>query len=365
MKKLTGTRLQAADVLDSHHYICDLIHVEFSILALYSDGRQNWLKLWVDTDNLGKDRWLIFSVNREDLARYVARELTLRKALQNSDRVFVLEVRAGEFEDRATKRDKIRRPKRYLREVPFGELKDYLPTTDSYFDPTLTDDVDVHKAFAPTSFKLPIKGDWFSGDFEALFRRYRAIYSFIYAMTPGFITTTAARLEQRLRSPWRGGYSRFNLFAQLAQVIPGIHALKIPKIRYASPGNVSFEAIAEIGERIKDTTLRYIANEEAINVEIKKIDRILSGEKLKRLNTSEMSDASLPIEPKMLTDLKSANAELARLTNFKQETAHLREHSPNTVVTAKALTAFLRQIRKLATFQRVGMLDLKRSDSKR
>lgn len=356
MKRFEGIRLIAADELASHNYICDLIYVQFSVLSLYTDGRNNWIYLWSDTDSNGRDRWLLFQITRQSLADYLKGQMTMREVVQKAERLLLLETRAGDLEGRRFSQD-ARMPKRYLREVTQEQIDEYLPTAQSYFDPTLTEDLDLTEEVVPKVYNVPIIGDWFSTDFEYLFKRYQRLYSFFYATRPRFVRTVASKLGELLRAPWRGGYSRLNLFSQLAIEIPAIHTLKIDALKYASPGHVRFEAIPAIGNSIRTATLRYLECEEAITAATKNINKTLKRARLRKENTSELSDTALNLEKKTLDELRKWCRDIAKSLGIVDEAQSLRQHSPNTVVYSKALLSFVRQLSRLAGLQRRKMLN--------
>ena len=59
--------------------------------------------------------------------------------------------------------------RRFLRAVAVDQVEPYLPTRKSFFDPQLTEDLDLSKEVVPTKYDLPIGGSWFIHDFEDSF----------------------------------------------------------------------------------------------------------------------------------------------------------------------------------------------------
>jgi hypothetical protein len=357
MKRLKGKRLKAAEMLELHHHICDLIYLDFPVLSLYTDGRNNWIYLWVDTDEVQKDRWLLFTISRDLLARYLAKKETMRTAVMRADPLWVLETRRIEAEP--TSKGRNQTPRRYLREVTKREVSAYVPSAKSYFDPRLTDQLDLTRQVVPAPFDIPLKGLWFGVDFQTLFKRYERLYAFFYATTPTFVKTAADRLKELLHSPWTGGFSRVNLFSYLPQEVPGIHALQINEVEFASPGKVTFEAIPQIGRTVGDSIVRYLANEVAIDELSKSVNRKLNGTGLRKRDTSSLSDGSLSVEEKTLGELRAECGQIARLLCIETEIGVLRQHSPNTVVYSKAVLSLLTQLSKVAALQRAKMLSFR------
>jgi hypothetical protein len=358
MKRITSTKL-STELLESHHYVCDLLRAEIPALALYTDGRQNWMYLWADTDSSYRHRFLLFTVSRKDLDAYLRKAMSLRAVLDESHIVWLLEelrtpARTSKEKERVT---------RHLWDVPtLEEVGDYLPTEDSLFEPSLAPDIDLTKDLLPERYDVPIKGTWFGRDFEYLFKRYERIYSFFYATQPRFVRTINVTLHRVLRAPWKGGYSRVNLYTRLAEVLPAQFALKIAKLNFASPGDVKFEAIPSIGESIRQTTLRYLDNEARIDKCSKRIRRILTSARLNRVDLSARSEGSIKLSIKQRKELEEAIGLIGRTLAVSDEMKALRDHSPNSVVFAKAVVSFARQVHKLANLQRQEMLNFHSSE---
>jgi hypothetical protein len=352
-------RLKAADELDSHTYICDLVYVEFPVLSLYSDSRNNWLYLWHDTNKSGVDQWLLFKASRDDLSDYLRKKKSLRSIIDSATRLLLLEMRAGEFEQKSHARAPAR-PRRNLWQVNSDEFAAALPAKDSYFDSSLTEDLDLSKDVLPRDYAVPIDGTWFERDFEFLFKRYRRLYSFFYATRPQFVRTVAHKLFQALRAPWRGGYSRLNLYTRLSEDIPAQHTLRVAELEFASPGHVSFEALPGIGESIAKSLLLYLENEEAISHASNTIARELKRTGLATRDVSELSDEQLGVYAATFAELHQCCNTIATALHVSNEVHTLRQASPNTATYSKAVNSFVRQVSMLASLQRQEMLDLTR-----
>lgn len=354
MKRLDTKRL-SPEQLDSHHYVCDLLRAEFPALTLYTDGRQNWLYLWIDTDSVSRHRFLIFTASREDLDRYLRQDMSLRTALQRSDRVWALDE--SQTRERKGRSNKVVR-RRQLHSVPDLEaFAEYLPTEDSFFDPEMAPDVDLSQQLLPKEFNVPIAGEWFGRDFEYLFKRYERLYAFFYATGPRFVRTINATLHRVMRAPWRGGYSRVNMFTRLAEVLPGQHALRVATLNFASPGDVKFEAIPSIGKSIHKTVVMYIEAQRAVDAHAKKIKRILTSAGFNKRDLSEMPESGIKFSKPQWGDLEDSLHAIAEQLAVTNEFDSLRTHSPNTVVFAKGVLTFVRQVEKLSILQDQGLLN--------
>jgi hypothetical protein len=356
LKHIKGVRLRASEELASHTYICDLLNVDFPLLSLYSDGRNSWLYLWADTDNESRERWLLFKVGRTDLSGYLQSEVPLKMLVEGASRLLLLEIRAGEAEEREHARERPK-PKRYLKSVELGTVVGYVPHEDSLFDPSLTTDLDLAKQIVPSNYEVPIHGDWFESDFEYLFKRYRRLYAFFYATRPRFVKPVQQKLKERLRAPWRGGSSRVNMYGQLARELPAIHALRVSKIEYASPGFVRFEALPEIGDSIQTSTMRFLDYEPIVTQQTSAIKKILDRESLNKEDLSGIPDAALPLDDSARAALLEHCSAIAICLQTEDEFETLRKNSPNLVVYSKAVNSVVRQLHMLALLQRQGMLN--------
>ena len=355
MNTFKGSRL-STDLLETHHYICDLVHLEFSLVSLYSDGRRNWIYLWCDTNSADRQRWLVFAISRKALVAYLEKEKSLLNAANNANLLLVLEERTG-FHDPDSRDQRKRKPRRYLWQVTPESVAGYLPTTHSFFDPDLAPDLDLNKQVIPTKYDLPISGTWFGRDFEYLFKRYERIYAFFYATRPRVFKTVNESLAKLLRMAWTGGASRVHLYSRLAEIIPGIHSLKVEKLQFASPGDIQFEAIQSIGHSIRLTTLLYIEHEATIEESHKSIKKILTAAHLNKTDLSEFSDQGIRLDERQWEKMIQSCATIGKALQIEEELASLKEHSPNSVVYAKAVNSFVRQVMKLATLQKDDMLN--------
>jgi hypothetical protein len=354
MNRLDGKSV-STDMLDSHNHICDLINVEFPVLSLYTDGRRNWIYLWCDNER-GKNRWMIFTTSRDLLISYLHMKETMLALVKSAPAIWVLENSDWYFSS-SHKEKQIRKSKRSLKRVALSQLTEYLPSEDSYFDKSLTDDLDLTRDLVPSVFDLPIKGEWFNADFVYTLRRYERLYAFFYAARPRFVKPIELTLSRLLRSPWMGGFSRYNLFEHLWRQIPGIHSLKVAHAQYASPGEFQFEAIESIGDSIRDSTLLLIENWNAVDVCCERIRKILKQAKLNKVDLSKFTDSVIRLDDaerqSLIDDCLSIGTTLKVLEEFNT----LCTHSPNTVVYSKAVLSFVVQLDRFADLQRTGLLD--------
>lgn len=354
MKTLKGTTLSLEN-LNSHHHVCDLINVEYPVLSLYTDGRKNWIYLWCDRTAIGLNRWLLFTVSRDNLAKYLKGGSTMLALATASDTHWVLDDSGNDFIlERGTSDS--RRARRYLRVIDLDQLTEYLPSADSYFDESLTNDLDLSKQIVPQDYELPIEGQWFSVDFQYLFRRYERLYAFFYATKPRFVKSIEGTLTRCLRAPWTGGYSRVNLYQRLYEQIPGIHSLRIHSLKFASPGVIRFEAIPDVGESIQEASRLIIKHGASIDAAFKRVQKIISAGHLNKADLSEVLDSAVLLEQKSLKAIVGDCDLIANTLGIKEQMKMVRDLSPNTVVYGKAVLSFVRQLDKFADLLRRDMI---------
>lgn len=355
MNKLEGKSL-STDHLDSHNHICDLINIEFPVLSLYTDGRRNWIYLWCDRNERGTNRWMVFPTSRGLLVAYLHKETSMLTLVKEAPTIWVLENSDWAYSD-SNKDKQAKKAKRHLKRVALDLLKEYLPTEDSFFDPTLTDDLDLNRDLVPSVFDLPIKGEWFNADFVYTLKRYERLYAFFYAARPRFVKPIELTLSRLLRSPWMGGFSRYNLFEHLWRQIPGIHSLKVAHAKYASPGEFQFEAIASIGDSIRDSTLLLIEKREAVEVSCERMRKVLKQANLNKADLSKFTDSVVRLDDSQMKGLLDDCKSIADTLKVCEEFDTLRTHSPNTVVYSKAVLSFVGQLDRFADLQRNGLLN--------
>lgn len=358
MKRLTGDRVRV-DRIDSHSHIGDLIRFEVPLLSLYSDGKRNWFYLWCDTDQEDTHRWWMFVVSRETLGRYVRKEVSLLDVLQAAPFSYVLDQSV--FYSFSEKHEPVLDWKRRtLYRCVWGDMTEYLPAPDSYFDEDLAEDIEVTQELLPRPYDVPLNGEWFGKDFQYMFKTYENLYSFYYATRPRFVRTTRQRLGESLRAPWRGGHSRVNFYSALARTIPAQHALRVDELNFASPGEIEFEALPSVGESIRNSVLAYAENPREVEDAARAIRTAISIAKLNKVDLSLAADDAIGISETTLSLIKERCFFLATILSTREEFASLREYSPNTIVFGKAVLSYLRQLERLVVLQEEGMLDLTR-----
>lgn len=359
MITLNGKRTPAS-MLDTHYHVCDFINVEAAVLSLYSDGKRNWIYLWCDTDNINTDRWLIFAATRQGLLAYLSNKKSLLELLIASQNHFILDRVRLEKEELGEdgSSSKVRRFVSKLADLE--HIESYLPTEDSHFDADLTSDIELEEQIIPAVYEVPIRGIWFGADFEQLFRSYERVYALLYATKPRFVKTIGERLENLLRAPWTGGFSRVHLYSQLAKHLPALHSLKVHKLQFASPGEVEFEALESVGNSVEQVTLRFLEKNEEIWQAVRIMKALLTRKKLNKKDLSQQSDLDIGLLQDEIRTLQSKCAEIALLLGINEEIIALKNHSPNSVVFSKATSSFVKQLSKLATFETNDMLNFRR-----
>lgn len=358
MRKMNGTKMPVR-ALERHVYICDLLYSDGPIVSLFRDRRFNWIYLWVDTDQVGTDRWFLFPVSRGHLVGYLKKEATLQSLLLSSWQRWMLDTKVRIQDGGTEVESSSRGSNRTLRDITNIEIPDdYCPANDSFFDEMLSSDISLGRELGPVSFDVPIDGYWFFSDLDRFSGLYGQLYSFFYCAKPQLIANLGQRIKRFLRSPWEGGFSRVNLFRALQDFVPSLHDLEIKSIQYASPGEIRIEALPSVAERIASTLGGFINNEVDIVEAEKAINSFLSSGEFKRRNVSNLSDEHLGLTQENLSFLHSKIDLICNALGVVNEMGEISSHSPNIIVSAKVVVALLGRIRRLAEFQRNGQINL-------
>jgi hypothetical protein len=360
----TAPRLNLT-LLEKHVYMTDLVYVEGPILSLYRDAKDNWLYLWCDTDNRSKERWLLFPVSRANLISYLEKSSTLLELVQEAKKRWLLDYERLVQPRGDTKA--VEHTKSFSRELRESNdssmLYEYLPAVDSYFDEELAPNISVARELSPTKFNVPIDGNWFIKDLDNFSNVYSQLYAFFYCTKPQFITDIGNRVQRLLGAPWTGGFSRVNLFDALQKNVPAVHDLKIHQMKYASPGDITIEALESVGASVKSSVIRYREERTELVSIVRSLNIMLSDKALKRLDLSKYTDLKLPLTQQDKDYIAEKMDALASLLAIENEFSDLSARSPNIVVSAKVLLSVVSRIERMADFAAAGLLDLERNPS--
>jgi hypothetical protein len=348
-------------LLDKHVYMTDLVNVDGPILSLYRDAKDSWLYLWCDTDNSSTERWLLFPVSRVGLIDYLEGTCTLLFLVEDASKRWFLDYARLTQANAAEPIENAKSFTRTLREVSdWAMLQEYLPATDSYFDEELAPHISVAQELSPTKFNVPIDGNWFIKDLDNFSNVYSQLYAFFYCTKPQFMTDIGNRVQRLLESPWKGGFSRINLFEALQRNVPAVHDLKIHQFQYASPGDITIEALESVGESVKNAIILYRHQGGEITLLVRSLNNMLSDKALKRVDLSKYSDETLPLPDTDKAYIREKSESLADALQIKGEFADLCSRAPNMVVSAKVLIAVVSRVDRLSDFEKAGLLDLER-----
>ncbi|MFA6068110.1 MAG: hypothetical protein WC810_05995 [Janthinobacterium sp.] len=351
--------------LDKHEYMSDLIYVEGPILSLFRDEKYNWLYLWCDTDGIKTERWMLFPVSRENLLEYLEKSKSLRELVYAAKSRWILDYAnnvSSDGEEESVDSDTSKSFSRLLREVKDVEnLHAYMPSENSFFSEELAPNISTDVELKPTLYDVPIDGNWFIKDLDNFSNVYSQIYSFFYCTKPQFMTDIGSKVHRFLQSPWKGGFSRVNLFEALQKMVPAIHDLKIHSMAYASPGDITIEAMQSVGDSVKISVLRFRKNEKEILELVRSINIVLNDKALKRADLSKLSDQNLPFPDSDRVYLSDKVDSISSLLGIESELSDLSSRSPNIVVSAKVLLSVVSRIGRLANFEEDGLLDLARN----
>lgn len=349
-------------LLDKHVYMSDLVFVDGPVLSLYRDAKENWLYLWCDTDNQSKERWLLFPVTRTNLISFLEKQKPLLTLVQEAKgRWFLDYAKITVQPDQEKPAEHAKSFSRELRNADkLDVLKEYLPTQNSFFDEELAPNISVARELSPTKYNVPIDGNWFIKDLDNFSNLYSQLYAFFYCTKPQFMTDIGNRVQRLLEAPWKGGFSRINLFEALQKNVPAVHDLKIHQMQYASPGDITIEALESVGGSVKNAVICYRKNVADIAADMKSLNNVMSDRALRRVDLSKYSDLKLPLTDDDKKYIAEKTESLAASLAIEAEFADLASRSPNMVVSAKVLLAVASRIERMAHFQDAGLLDLER-----
>jgi hypothetical protein len=235
-----------------------------------------------------------------------------------------------------------------------------LPTANSFFDEELAPNISVARELSPTKYDVPIDGNWFIKDLDNFSNLYSQLYAFFYCTKPQFMTDIGNRVQRLLEAPWKGGFSRINLFDALQKNVPAVHDLKIHEMQYASPGDITIEALESVGDSVKNSVICYRKKVAEVTADVKSLNNVLSDRALRRVDLSKYSDLKLPLSDEDKNYIAEKTGSLASLLAIGSEFSDLASRSPNMVVSAKVLLAVASRIERMAHFEDTGLLDLER-----
>lgn len=333
--------------ISRHSFICDIQYFEGPLLSLYRYRDNSWLYLWCDIEDK-INRWLVFPITRESFVSYLERKKSLLEIIKDSLEYLILDIdHRGKTQRRTLKR--ISSP---------NEIQEYLPTEESLFDESLAQGLNLSQEIKPSCYDVPIDGKWFFSDLDRFLNLYSDLYAFFYCTKPRFVKDIGTRVQKRLSAPWKGGFSRVNLFKALEDFIPSVHDLEIKKIAYASPGEIKLEALNSVGNSIGRTLNNFIENEEKLLSAEKEINFLLSMLKLKRKDLSALNDETLDVLPGILDDLKACINVIGQQLSIQEEFNEILKYSPNIVVTSKVILSVLVRVKRLTEFQKNKQIHL-------
>lgn len=357
MRKINKKSIPIKSVAN-HSFIEDLQFYEGPLVSLYRTERDNWIYVWCDSEKKqANNRWLVIKASRANLVSYLQKTKTLRTLIADASERFLLDHHIyGEYDGLEYK---VNSTFRHLYKIDsLNEVVDYLPGETSYFKESLAENINPEVDFVPQDFSVPIAGNWFCHDFDKFTGLYSQLYAFFYCTTPQFISNLSLKVESLLHSPWKGGFSRVNLFEALKRYIPAVHDLEVKKIVFNSPGEIVFEAIPLVNNKIKLAILFLLNNHDRV-VEIEKFfNQALSENNLKRCNVSALSDETLNLPEVFKNALRDKIAEAGDVLGISDELKSLTSNSPNVVISAKITLSVLVRIRKITSFEILGQLDL-------
>ncbi|MCC4241005.1 hypothetical protein [Thalassospira povalilytica] len=199
-----------------------------------------------------------------------------------------------------------------------------------------------------------IDGSWAAVDFSAFYAKMADLYGLAFIDQLLEDNAKSEETEISLKSSilsklWRGGGSYVGFYSDLMKTIEDMVPLNVKKIQYASPGTIEFSGnqdvfnemmryLNEFSENLKDSSECY-----------KRIDTVLSREKLKKADPESSFSSSA-----MESYVKKNSDELIRLVGIGREENFFNACGKNYVVYAKLCLSIHRRLKGIYDFYSEG-----------
>ncbi len=328
-----------------HQWVEDILYHEGPLLSLLkASTSQDFFYYWCGVFNK-QNQWLAFEVTRDQIEGYKNGDATLLEIVKSHDHAYLV------FID-------VERKVRRVWQYSLGDLpKGVLPPTDSYFDADLRASHVDEFLEKPEKYAIKVDGDnWFIDDMVGVPRVYQQLYSFIYTirhLRKPSVRANAAEIFQKY--PWRGGFSRVNLFHDLRRAIPSMHEAKISSLAMASAGSFTFELEIESAQDVRATVETASGNLPALRELKRQVDVLLYDNHLK---TIKSNSPDLRVSPEVLKMLRERMKTMAEYLGLGERLPEFRQLAGNDLVALKILVAFYLRVERFANFQASGMIKL-------
>ncbi|MDI1447278.1 hypothetical protein [Polyangium sp. 6x1] len=196
-------------------------------LVEYRSGSKDpYFKIWSDTDG-EVTRWLVLRLTDNDVARFLYGDRSLRDLLLGArdGHVYVVDT-AGSA----------------VRRVAFLRVRDiptsHLPTSDSYYDETLTPDCQND---APPEQLILLDGDWNAEELALFERRYTQVYATKALFAPGIDREIGGLRNKFVDYVFAGsGWSHASALDKIVASLPRGDKPHFKAIQLSSPGVVRY-----------------------------------------------------------------------------------------------------------------------------
>ena len=199
-----------------------------------------------------------------------------------------------------------------------------------------------------------IDGSWAAVDFSAFYAKMADLYGLAFIDQLMEDNEKSAATELSLKSSivsklWRGGGSYVGFYSDLMNTIKGMVPLNVKKIQYASPGTIEFSGNQDVFNEMMRYLDEFSQNLKESSECYKRIDAVLSREKLKKA-PPEASFSSSAME----SYVKKNSDDLIKLVGVGREDNFFNACGKNYVIYAKLCLSIHRRLKGIYDFYSEG-----------
>lgn len=329
-------------VFSEHSWITDLIYFEGPIVSLYKGGQeQDFFYYWCENTDVA-NRWLVIPVDRDEITRYVSKELSLYSLIVSCPIVTLI--------DTANDGDVM-----IAYSLTNSSLPDsYIPPRDSFFDVELCPS-ESYRQLITSSYVIDIDKRWFFEEFSEVEKLFTQLYSFMYALDNAGGIVSIAKVQNAFEQyPWRGGFSAVNFYNDLRSSVPSFHEPEVESIQYASPGTIKLELLAPVAFSTGAVLNHLLENADAAKFAYDDARKYLKQAGLLKIENSDTYESLLT--KATLSTINDHLHDLGRAMNVVDIVEKIQTLTNNPLVAIKILLSFYRRAVKLNRFQAEGKL---------
>lgn len=321
-------------------WVRDLIYFDGPLLSEFrSSAGDTYLFHWCDLEG-GTNRWMAFRVSRAELVKYLYRQLTLRKLIDESQDGFVYIVDIGD-----------NRKHQRVFWVSLGDVPDdFLPDPNSM----LVFDGSREQAH---SYAALIDKEWGVEDLASFPRRFIEVYTFLYLLADSEREPPRSTHMFSYNFEKGRGWTAGHFFRELqAQIPTNDRPGGVEEFRYSSPGFISLRMNPKLGATITAAVNRYTEDQSSILDSYKILYDFLH-------DNSALSDDDDDMEPfgpiaETGHDYLAVSRELCRRLGFVDWDRIYSACEQNLVAAAQVLLIYCRRLKTLAHYQAEGKVKL-------